>query len=136
MLYIPVPLFNKMNIVESPCIKYGCDKCCRETVMPLSNEDITRIKALGYTGFIDNSSTWPKLMNIDGACYFLEKGRCTIYNNRPEGCKLYPIVMNVDGDQVGIDDDCRYSEEFEIIGSKVSSILDLFDRLNIENKSK
>ena len=104
--------------------------------MPLSRDDIARIKTLGYSGFVVTSDGWPRLRNIDGACFFLENRRCKIYDDRLEGSRLYPIIMNEDGNHIGIDDDCPYPDEFDINESDDSNLIDLGKRLEAEKSIK
>ena len=104
--------------------------------MPLSRGDIDRISDLGYRDFVDNTGNWPSLLNIDGKCFFLKDGKCRIYTDRPEGCRLYPIIINNEGTQIGIDDDCPYPDEFSVTEVHVSILLALIDKLETEKTSK
>jgi Fe-S-cluster containining protein len=76
-----------------------CSKCCYETEMPLTREDIERIERLGYRReelVVVGDDGIPRLRNIDGHCVFLDprSGRCKIYPWRPLGCRLYPLVYD------------------------------------------
>ena len=104
--------------------------------MPLAQEDIDRISAVGYTGFYVELEGVKRLRNIDGLCFFLEDGMCKIYPDRPEGCILYPIIINERWDVVGVDEDCPYADEFEVTDEKVSALLSLLRRIEGENNSK
>ncbi|MCS7369583.1 MAG: YkgJ family cysteine cluster protein [archaeon GBS-70-058] len=97
------------------CLK--CGKCCIETRMPLSHRDIERIERLGYekgefTVIVNGKFI---LRNINGHCYFLnpKNMKCKIYEDRPEGCRIYPIVYIEDG-YVGVDDECPASKTVDI----------------------
>jgi Fe-S-cluster containining protein len=74
----------------------NCGICCEETMMELSNRDIEKLVEMGYCiedfEVVDNSVI--RLRNIDGYCYFYNQtdNKCQIYENRPIGCFLYPIV--------------------------------------------
>lgn len=77
--------------------------------MPLTLEDLKRISALGFrvTEFaIFNGEKW-KLKNENGRCYFLDDqtNLCTIYSQRPEGCRIYPIIY-IEDSGVGVDEEC------------------------------
>ena len=81
--------------------------------MLLTNEDIIRIEAEGYSK-IDfclpkkETEGVNQLKNVKGRCYFLtEKGKCSIYDKRPMGCRVYPLVFELSENDVIIDDDCR-----------------------------
>lgn len=62
--------------------------------MPLTLEDIERIRSLGYKleEFAEFRDGYWRLKNIDGHCVFLRNGRCSIYEHRPEGCRYYPVI--------------------------------------------
>jgi Fe-S-cluster containining protein len=82
--------------------------------MPLTEADARRLEALGherarFTRTLDGDLT---LQNVDGACYFLHDGRCSVYEHRPAGCRTYPFVLDVDGGFVR-DEDCPWRGEFE-----------------------
>jgi Fe-S-cluster containining protein len=82
--------------IKMNCTK--CGKCCLGTEMELLPEDIERIVALGYKlrdFAIFDGEIW-RLRNVDGHCVFLNPStmECTIYENRPIGCRLYPLVYD------------------------------------------
>ena len=74
----------------------NCGICCEETLMELSSEDIERLEKKGYRleefALIDDGVT--RLRNVDGYCYFYSRAdkKCQIYEKRPLGCYLYPVV--------------------------------------------
>jgi Fe-S-cluster containining protein len=97
------------------CLK--CGKCCIETQMPLTRRDIERIERLGYRRWefsVENDGKL-KLRNINGHCYFLnpKNMKCKIYRDRPEGCRIYPVVY-IEGGYVGVDDECPASKTVTI----------------------
>jgi len=77
--------------------------------MPLSRRDIIRIEKLGYklNEFAVNIDGKYILKNINGHCYFLDERdmKCKIYEYRPIGCRIYPVVY-VEGGYIGVDDEC------------------------------
>ncbi|WP_054854224.1 YkgJ family cysteine cluster protein [Vulcanisaeta distributa] len=93
--------------VKMNCTK--CGKCCLSTQMELLPEDIERIIRLGY-GLSDfavfDGEMW-RLRNVDGHCVFLnpQTMECTIYENRPIGCRIYPLVYD-DAEGPYIDKEC------------------------------
>ena len=101
--------------LHHPCLSHGCSKCCYETEMTLSNEDISRISKLGYDDFYYEVDGYLQVKNVGGKCIFLKNDLCKIYPNRPEGCKLYPLVFNLDIDEepVELHDFCPYRDEFQ-----------------------
>ncbi len=86
--------------VKVSCALNGrfCAKCCFDTKMPLTAEDISRISSLGYPEwYFVVFDEVPRLRNENGKCVFLnEDGSCSIYDHRPLGCKLYPLVYDPD----------------------------------------
>ncbi|MDG1524622.1 MAG: YkgJ family cysteine cluster protein [Candidatus Thalassarchaeaceae archaeon] len=108
----------------SPCLEKGCSYCCRSTEMPLSPSDVLRIATA--TGQHPNQFSREEdgiriLLNNPEtvACVFLDThsadphapGLCSIYENRPTGCRTYPLILNVN-DEAFLDTLCPHREEF------------------------
>ena len=93
-----------------------CSECCLETEMALSEEDLERIQSLEYkkNDFIRNIDSFLILKNIDKSCYFLKEGKCAIYENRPQGCRLYPMIVDFENNSIVIDKSCPNHEQFEV----------------------
>ena len=74
----------------------NCGICCEETEMELSSEDIERLAENGYRleEFAVIADGVARLRNVDGYCYFYIRvdKKCQIYEKRPLGCYLYPVV--------------------------------------------
>jgi len=91
--------------VKFKCIR--CGICCIGTEMELLWEDIERITKLGYRveDFAAEKDV-VRLKNVGGHCVFYdeEKRECRIYENRPIGCRLYPLIF--DGERVTVDKTC------------------------------
>ncbi|QKF72706.1 YkgJ family cysteine cluster protein [Aliarcobacter faecis] len=68
------------------------------------------------------------LSNGFDSCPYLEKNICTIYENRPNVCKTYPLSPNLDN-QIYIDNSCP-----EIF--KGENILDIKNEIFIEYQKK
>ena len=108
----------------SPCLEKSCSFCCRNTEMPLSPNDVLRIAE--HTGqhpneFSRDESGIRILLNdsTTSACVFLDTesndpqapGLCSIYENRPIGCRTYPLIL--DSDDAGfLDTLCPHRDEF------------------------
>ncbi len=130
------------NEVKVKCGFRDCHKCCLNTEMLLSSEDLERIEAKGFNReefCLDPKQAdgfW-QLRNVDGRCFFLNKeGQCTIYYDRPMGCRLYPLILTLDTNEVIIDDDCREMEWFgkqTYQRDQVISVQSLVSRLLLEN---
>ena len=94
------------------CPFNNCYKCCIDTQMLLTEDDVNRIVARGYKKddfcfSSKESENFKQLKNVNNSCFFLVKGRCSIYDFRPIGCRTYPLVFNLTDSDVLIDDECR-----------------------------
>ena len=83
--------------------------------MTLTKEDVARLEALGHKRndfLIRSADGFCELRNIDGFCYFYDVTRreCTVYENRPEGCRFYPIVYDAKKRKCVVDRDCPSGE--------------------------
>ncbi|OYT58566.1 zinc/iron-chelating domain-containing protein [Euryarchaeota archaeon ex4484_178] len=83
--------------------------------MMLTEEDVKRISSLGYRNFYYEKDGFLYLRNVNGKCVFLdENGLCKIYEHRPEGCRFYPFLYDPDRDEIILDEDCPYRDEFTL----------------------
>lgn len=88
--------------------------------MTLTEADVERLRSAGYRDFARvNGDGDLELVNRDGRCVFLEDGRCRVYRVRPEGCRLYPLVLDLDDDRVVRDRFCPYWREFPVTAERV-----------------
>ena len=93
-----------------------CFQCCLDTEMTLSEKDITRIQMLGYEieEFLEEKDGFMTLRNIDNHCTFLKNKRCSIYENRPQGCRYYPLIYDFDIEDFVIDNLCEHHDDFDL----------------------
>ncbi len=82
--------------------------------MTLTEADVARLEAAGERRFYriaeDGSC---QLVNRGGRCVFLSPtGTCTVYQLRPEGCELYPLVLDLGSGRVVRDSFCPHRREF------------------------
>ncbi len=98
--------------IKVGCLERKCYECCKDTEMQLSQDDIKRLEKLGYRReeFSIEVDGIRILKNVDGVCFFLKNGRCTVYDTRPVGCRLYPVVYNVDTGRATVHDFCPLSQ--------------------------
>jgi Fe-S-cluster containining protein len=87
-----------------------CGKCCEETEMELSLRDIEKLELEGYDArkfSIKDDDEVIHLKNVDGRCYFYDvvNKQCSVYEKRPQGCYIYPVVYIIN-QGLGIDDLC------------------------------
>jgi Fe-S-cluster containining protein len=83
-------------------------------MMTLTVEDVDRLAALGHRGFYRETADGAlQLVNRHGRCVFLRGSQCVVYDDRPEGCRLYPLILDRDIDRAVKDDFCPHGGEFE-----------------------
>lgn len=107
--------------MTSPCARHACSECCWDTEMPLTEEDAARLAALGHdiTAFSRVGDDGARVLRTrdepraDGKrpCFFLRDGLCSVYADRPAGCRVYPFVLTPEGRMVR-DEDCPFRREF------------------------
>lgn len=106
---------------KSPCLEHGCSLCCYETEMPLSEADVARLVSKGHArnDFVEvDENGYLALRNVPATapdeghhCFFLKGGQCSVYADRPEGCRYYPITVTPER-RVVRDEDCPHRAEF------------------------
>ena len=114
----------------------NCGVCCTETEMLLSRRDITRLEKKGFTKkqFVKyDRQGYAQLKNRGGYCAFYnaEKHECNVYVDRPEGCRVYPVILDEEKGIV-LDDICdsvnTISEREKIVkGKRVIGLLERID---------
>jgi Fe-S-cluster containining protein len=98
---------------SNPCFDHDCHICCLNTRMTLTEADRARLEAVGHRDFfIVNEGDDLQLLNVDSHCVFLADGRCSVYDDRPEGCRIYPLILDLSVDRVLRDAFCPWAEEF------------------------
>ncbi|MGA1819935.1 MAG: YkgJ family cysteine cluster protein [Thermoplasmatota archaeon] len=110
------------------CSRHGCSHCCHGTEMALTLEDVGRISDSGRSDFYHEDTM--ELRNVDGRCFFLStEGRCTIYDIRPSGCRLYPLIMALPSMTPLLDEECPHRVDFRIEPEEVIELRRLIDTL-------
>ena len=122
----------------SPCLRRGCVLCCVETEMPLTEEDIDRLEKLGFkrADFSVEVGGETRLRNVSKRCFFLQSGRCRIYGDRPEGCRIYPLVYDVDSYKFVFDPVCPNAAEYKVTREDKDRLKRLIKRLDRESTKK
>ena len=112
---------------KSCCIQKNCIKCCIETDMLLSNRDVERIRKIGFDpkSFVVEKDGWMYLKNHNGRCVFHNGTKCLIYKDRPDGCRLYPVIFDMDRKCAVLDDDCPYKDRFRMSDAIVKKLYDV-----------
>ncbi len=108
--------FVSLSYMVSICLENKCIRCCCHTNMHLTDEDITQIMSRGYNVafFVKKHDGWLQLRNKNGRCVFHTGTCCSIYAYRPWGCRLYPIVYDIDIQSAIYDSECPFSLEFPL----------------------
>jgi len=100
--------------------------------MLLLDEDVKRIAGLGYKEqfFAAGSESFKVLRNSRaGRCVFHDGEGCSIYEDRPQGCKLYPIIFSEDSMSAVKDDLCPYRNEFSLSERAERELSDVYMKL-------
>lgn len=92
----------------------NCGKCCLETEMILSQQDVDLIlnnisnKSSTDYFIFKKSNGYYQLKNIEGHCVFLDLNSmsCNIYKYRPQGCRFYPLIYDFQNKECVFDKDC------------------------------
>ena len=79
----------------------NCGVCCERTEMLLSKEDVERLERVGFSREDFTSIGEEGLMrlrNVREWCYFYNptEKTCQVYEDRPLGCRLYPVIYSID----------------------------------------
>jgi len=120
------------------CLETKCIECCIETNMLLSYRDIENIQKMGYDQkfFVLEFNGWLQLKNHQGRCVFHNETRCSIYDQRPEGCSLYPVVYDKDNQCAILDSECPQKNCFPLVKSKIQQLFDLISLLERERNQR
>ncbi len=100
--------------------------------MLLLEDDVQRIVSLGFKegSFAVESDGFKMLRNSSaGRCVFHDGKQCTIYSNRPAGCRLYPIIFDEDLNHPAKDAFCPYRDEFDLSLKAKRELSDVYLRL-------
>jgi Fe-S-cluster containining protein len=125
------------------CQKHNCHQCCIETEMMLTKVDILRIfqnTLIPIDEFVKINEDGHRMLRNKGgddekSCVFLDSnGLCSIYDHRPEGCRFYPIIWDLNEGFPIADDLCPHNDEFSFLIPQVERelenfVLKLFGRL-------
>lgn len=117
---------------------YKCIQCCVDTNMILSNADIERIKELGFDTkfFVSENRGCLQLKNNNGRCVFHDSISCSIYEHRPEGCKLYPIIYDKDKNCAVFDENCPHRHRFKRSNNTKQQLYNLISKLEAEKAQR
>jgi len=122
----------------------NCGICCTETEMLLSKKDIRRLEKRGFSQnqFVNfDNQGYAQLKNRDGYCvfYILKNKQCSVYDDRPSGCRIYPVILDEEKGIV-LDGICASrntigEREKDLKGKKVIKLLERIDLETFERRS-
>lgn len=97
------------------CSDLNCSLCCHEREVILTHEDVDKLLTMGHyeQTFARKSRhghNLKELIFIGGDCIFLKNGTCSVYNNRPTACRIFPYSME-EGREC-FDEGCPHRSEF------------------------
>lgn len=120
------------------CLETKCIQCCINTNMVLTIQDIQTIETLGHESrsFITRRNGWLRLRNNKGRCVFHNGTICTIYDHRPEGCVLYPVVYDIYHRCAIYDSECPQKQCFPLSTTKEQRLQSLVRRLETERTER
>jgi hypothetical protein len=107
--------------------------------MLLSSSDIVRIKGLGFSEnffIVKKNDGNRQLKNLSGRCVFHTGQRCTIYNYRPEGCRLYPAIFDEDLGETDLDSYCPHHRDFQLTPNISREVIKLVRKLDVESNRR
>ena len=106
--------------------------------MALLDEDVRRIESLGYARerFAMESKGLMVLKSLRHRCVFHDGARCTIYEDRPAGCRLYPVVFAEYVGTAAMDRMCPFRDEFHLSPESRRGSVNLHHRLIQEARQR
>ena len=83
--------------------------------MTVTKEDAERIDRQGYKRedyLVRKEDGFCELKNVEGHCFFydIDTRMCKVYDDRPEGCRYYPVIYDVKKRKCIVDKDCPSRE--------------------------
>jgi Fe-S-cluster containining protein len=119
-----------------------CGTCCLETEMLLSTKDIERLKKKGYSieffSRLDEEG-YIVLRNQNGHCVFFDvkMRKCKVYDIRPIGCRLYPIIFD-ESKGVIVDEVCPSNKSWTKNRKKAKGkkVIKLLKKIDYEAKQR
>lgn len=127
----------------SPCEANGCSDCCHDIEMLLTEADLTRLQAArpGEDFWFQADDGFLQLQTREAhgpkPCWFLVDGRCSVWADRPEGCRLYPAIWDDGLRRATLDADyCPHTDGFRLPRSMDDATRRLANRLMAERDAR
>lgn len=137
------------TVAGSPCEQHGCSACCHDIEMLLTEADLKRLRRIrpeeAFWFLADDGHL--QLHNRDAPaapgghgrpCWFLdETGKCSVWADRPEGCRLYPAIWDEGLRAATLDADyCPHTDGFRLPKSMDDATRRLAQRLMAERDAR
>jgi Fe-S-cluster containining protein len=144
-----------------PCETEPCSQCCHDVEMILTERDVGRLalkvadtpelaeqqREIGpwhfeaEDGYLQlHVRPGPPAKGSPGGapCWFLgDDGRCRVWQDRPEGCRLYPAAWDDGLRQAVLDEDyCPHTDGFELPQVMDDATRSLAERLEQEREAR
>jgi Fe-S-cluster containining protein len=110
--------------------------------MLLSEKDIIRLVKQGFSRnyFVKyDEQGYAQLKNRDGCCVFynIEKRECSVYADRPSGCRVYPVIFDEEKGVI-LDDICQSRDTIteKEKNRKGKLVIKLLERIDVEAKRR
>jgi len=124
-MFVPVQTVGSVYFTGCTTCTNRCCEGGKFSLAPLILEDFERVYKNFeiFFGFVDGNLKALMVLNRGSTevCKYLENGICTIYENRPPACKLYPISPYYD--EIYVDSSCdgvSSSGEFLVSPEKIN----------------
>ena len=120
----------------------NCGICCTETEMLLAEKDIRHLEKKGFSKnyFVEiDKQGYAVLKNRDGYCVFydLKSRQCSVYIDRPSGCRVYPVILD---EEKGIvfDEICNSCRSINLKEKKVKGkkVIKLIEKIDAEAENR
>jgi Fe-S-cluster containining protein len=110
--------------------------------MLLCEEDMKRLEKAGYAkrkfAHVDKEG-YARLRNTRGYCFFYntEMHRCSAYKLRPLGCRIYPVIYDIE-EAIIVDDICpqKHTVSDKEMAAKGKKVTRLLARIDFEAKNR
>lgn len=114
------PMEELVDIIRD--VGFSCDmcgKCCTrafnghvhlldDEVAWIGDQYSAALEPVPFFDFCDQEGTFyvagytiRTVQDRDGSCWFLDRGRCVIYESRPRVCRIYPYMLHREPDDSG-----------------------------------
>ncbi len=107
--------------------------------MLLSKKDINRLEKKGFSHnyfVLYDKQGYAVLRNRDGYCVFydLKKRCCSVYVDRPSGCRVYPVIFDEDSKAIVFDGICERRNSITIKEKAVKGkrVIKLLEKIDLE----